>query len=98
MDPKSDSIQVHHWSPLLDHKGFENPSSSPICLPPKDLCFLPVDGMRSLLDMHGNSILRFLVLDHPSVLCHMDSQHPPGRLRSDSHVTGSAMSGGPTLI
>ena len=56
------SIQVHHWSPLLDQKGFKNPSSSPIVLPPKDLCFLPVDGMHRLLDMHGNSILRILVL------------------------------------
>ena len=72
------SIQVHHWSPLLDQKGFKNPSSSPIVLPPKDLCFLPVDGMCSLLDMHGNSIPIILVLDRPSVLCHVDSQHPPG--------------------
>ena len=34
--------------------------------------------VRSLLDMHGNSILRILALDRPSVLCHMDSQRPPG--------------------
>ena len=51
------NIQVHHWSSLLDYKSFKNPSSSPKVLPPKDLCFLPIDGMCSLLDMHGNSIL-----------------------------------------
>ena len=72
------SMQVHYWSPLLDHKGFKKPSSSPIVLSPKDFCFLPVDDMHSLLDMHGNSILGILVLDRPSVLCHTDSQRPPG--------------------
>ena len=45
------SIQVHHWSSWLDHKGFKNPSSSPIVLPPKDLCFLPIDGAVSLSSM-----------------------------------------------
>ena len=39
---------------------------------------MPVDGMCSHLDMHGNSILWILVLVCPSVLCHTNCQRPPG--------------------
>ena len=78
INPKSDQHPGSSLFSLLDHKDFKNPSSSPIALPPKDLYFLPVDGMCSLSDMHGYSILRILVLDCHSVLCHMNSQRPPG--------------------
>ena len=50
----------------------------PVVFPCKDPCFLPIDGMCSLLDMHSNSILEILVLHRPLVLCHMDFKCPPG--------------------
>ena len=75
MDPKSDQHPGSSLVSFVGSQGFKNPSS-PIVLPPKDHFFLPVDSMHSLLDMHGNFILRMLVLDWPSVLCHTNSQYP----------------------
>ena len=72
------SIKVHHWSSLLDLKGFKNPSPSPVALHHKDPCFLPIDGVYSLLDTNGNSILGILVLHRHPLLCHTDYQHPRG--------------------
>ena len=58
-------------------RHFENPFPSPVVLPHKNPCFVSIDGVCSLSDMHGNSILRILVLHCPPVLCHMDFQCPP---------------------
>ena len=76
MDPTSDQHPGSSLVSFVGSQGLQEPFF-PNCLSPKDLCFLPVDGMRSLFDMHGNSILRILVLDRPSVLSHTDSQRPP---------------------
>ena len=68
------SMKVHHWSSLLDLKGFKNLSPSPVVLPHKDPCLLPIDGVCSLLDMHGNSIIVIFVLHRSPAFCHMDFQ------------------------
>ena len=42
--------------------------------PSKEFLLLPVDGMCSLLNMHGDSIVKIVALHHPLVLHHTDLQ------------------------
>ena len=51
-------------------------NSSPVVLPCKDPCFLPIDYMCSLLGMHSDSILGILALHLPLVLHYTDFQSP----------------------
>ena len=68
MDPESDQ---HRGSSSIFSGGFQGlfkNSSSPESL------LLTADGICSLLDMHGDSIVEIIALHHPLVLRHTDLQ------------------------
>ena len=62
MDPKLDQHPGSSLVSCVGSQGLQEPFSFPTVLPPKDLCFLPVDGMCSFLDMHGNESLSLTAL------------------------------------
>ena len=86
MDPESDQHQGSSSVYFVGSQGLQEPFSFLIC-PLSQGSLLPdnnIDGVCSLLEMHGNFILVNLVLHLPPVLCHTDFQCPAGLTNLDS--------------